>query len=342
MEPLDALLMGDEVISTTPARENDEFIKSSVDDLVPILRESEVTSVCNDLECSVPFDSPPFPCTDVLGDVKVDIDLPFGEVDTLSMRDREIDLNYLRDVENLGSFLADDPVLIPMMFDEPLDDSIPTEIDDGYYDSDSDILYLEQLLNKIHFFDVSPSLSSKESSLLVPPLPDSKVHLSPQGTIPSISIGGSISPEGFLPSSAVLFMWVIIVTVVVVIVILIVVVDDWLPPKSEASRLLLSIASWQMHYNPFAEWHQSNGSLVSDVTSFGRHSINIRQHVVRMTSPSLERNKDKGTKKYQGSNSSDGGNTGDGVKIAGEVIGSGGEIGFFEELKELLPAEAGK
>ncbi|GJW03439.1 hypothetical protein Tco_1562295 [Tanacetum coccineum] len=57
------------------------------------------------------------------------------------------------------------------------------------------------------------------------------------------------------------------------------------------------------------------------------------------------------TKKYQGSNSSDGGNIGDGVKIAGGVIGSGGEkdentggiiLEFSEELKELLPAEAGK
>ncbi|GKF18774.1 hypothetical protein Tco_0063692, partial [Tanacetum coccineum] len=45
-----------------------------------------------------------------------------------------------------------------------------------------------------------------------------------QGMIPSISIGGSISPEGFLLS--VLLLVVIIVTVVVVIVILIVVVDD--------------------------------------------------------------------------------------------------------------------
>ncbi|GJZ79946.1 hypothetical protein Tco_0644783 [Tanacetum coccineum] len=42
--------MGDGVISTTPERENDEFIKSSVDDLVPIPRESEVTSVYVDLE----------------------------------------------------------------------------------------------------------------------------------------------------------------------------------------------------------------------------------------------------------------------------------------------------
>ncbi|GJT52809.1 hypothetical protein Tco_0978966 [Tanacetum coccineum] len=44
MEPTDTLLMGDEVISTIPARETDEFIKFSVDDFVLILRESEVTS----------------------------------------------------------------------------------------------------------------------------------------------------------------------------------------------------------------------------------------------------------------------------------------------------------
>ncbi|GJW66377.1 hypothetical protein Tco_0120801 [Tanacetum coccineum] len=45
-----------------------------------------------------------------------------------------------------------------------------------------------------------------------------------QGTISSIPIGGSISPEGFL--SSILLVVVIIVTVVIVIVILIVVVDD--------------------------------------------------------------------------------------------------------------------
>ncbi|GJZ95964.1 hypothetical protein Tco_0668298 [Tanacetum coccineum] len=43
MEPSDTFLMGDKVISTTLERENDEFIKSSVDDLVPIPRESKET-----------------------------------------------------------------------------------------------------------------------------------------------------------------------------------------------------------------------------------------------------------------------------------------------------------
>ncbi|GJZ25366.1 hypothetical protein Tco_0569619 [Tanacetum coccineum] len=53
-------------------------------------------------------------------------------------------------------------------------------------------------------------------------------------------------------------------------------------------------------------------------------------------------NSSSGTKKYRGSNSNDGGNTGDGVKIAGGVIGSGDEIEFSEELKEMIPDEAGK
>nr|GEU86274.1 NAC domain-containing protein [Tanacetum cinerariifolium] len=123
MEPLDALLIGNEVVSTTPVKENDKFIKFSVDDLVPNLRESVVTFVC-DLECGMPFDSPHLPRTNVLGDAKVEIDLLFGEqVDTLLMGDREIDFNSFKDVGNLGSSLVDDPVPIPRMFDKPLGNS---------------------------------------------------------------------------------------------------------------------------------------------------------------------------------------------------------------------------
>nr|GEU84726.1 NAC domain-containing protein [Tanacetum cinerariifolium] len=93
MEPADTFLMGDEVINTIPTREIDEFIKSSVDALVPIPKESEVTSDSY-LECSMPLDSLPSPRLDVLGERKVDIDLPFGEhIDTLSTREREIDFN---------------------------------------------------------------------------------------------------------------------------------------------------------------------------------------------------------------------------------------------------------
>ncbi|GKD34577.1 hypothetical protein Tco_1250086, partial [Tanacetum coccineum] len=97
--------MGDEVISTMPERENDKFIKSSVDDLVPIPGESELTLDSTDLECSMPID-PPLPCTDVLGDVIVDIDLLLREhLDTLSTMDMEIDFNPSRDIEELEQLL---------------------------------------------------------------------------------------------------------------------------------------------------------------------------------------------------------------------------------------------
>ncbi|GKB49967.1 hypothetical protein Tco_0900720 [Tanacetum coccineum] len=131
MEPLDTFLMGDEVIITFPERENDEFIKSSVDDLVPIPRDSELTLDSTDLECSMPID-PPLPCTDVLGDTIVDIDLLLGKhLDTLSMGDREVDFNPSRDIEELERLLADDPVPVLRVFDEPLgnSDSVPRSYD---------------------------------------------------------------------------------------------------------------------------------------------------------------------------------------------------------------------
>nr|GEZ00410.1 NAC domain-containing protein [Tanacetum cinerariifolium] len=118
-ELFDTLLMGDEVISTTPIRENDEFIKSSVNDFFLILRDLKVTLVCDDLECNMPITTHLF-TTDVREE-KLDIDLPLGEhLDTLSTGDREINFNPSRDIEELERLLADDLVPVPRVFDEPL------------------------------------------------------------------------------------------------------------------------------------------------------------------------------------------------------------------------------
>nr|GEY74961.1 hypothetical protein [Tanacetum cinerariifolium] len=54
MEPEDSLIIGDEDLRTIPEKESDEFIKSSVEDLVPIPRESKDTSN-SDKECDFPF-----------------------------------------------------------------------------------------------------------------------------------------------------------------------------------------------------------------------------------------------------------------------------------------------
>ncbi|GJX42180.1 hypothetical protein Tco_0257170 [Tanacetum coccineum] len=198
-EPLDTLLMGDEIISTTPARENDKFIKSSVDDFVPIPRESEVILVSIGLECGMPIDTPPSPYLVFLGDEKINL-LLRDDLDTLLMGDREIDFNPCRDIEELERLLANNHVHVPRVFDEPLgnsdsmsrsietsdlileeltteiglDDLIPTEINDGYYDSKGDILYFEQLLNEDTSSDLSQALLPTDSSLLVPLHPNFK------------------------------------------------------------------------------------------------------------------------------------------------------------------------
>nr|GEZ83502.1 hypothetical protein [Tanacetum cinerariifolium] len=74
----------------------------------------------------------------------------------------------------LRSSKTSDFLLEGLVAEIGLDDSIPTVIDDGYYDLEGDILYLEQLLNEDTSSNLSPSLLPKESSLLVLPLPDFK------------------------------------------------------------------------------------------------------------------------------------------------------------------------
>nr|GEU75208.1 hypothetical protein [Tanacetum cinerariifolium] len=243
MEPLDSFLMGDEVISNISAREIDEFVKSSVDDPVPILKESEVTSDST-LECDMHVTAPlpptdsgppeltpvidepillvilPLPCTDVLGDVIVDIDLLLGEhLDTLSTGDREIDFNPSRDIEELKRLLVDDPVLIPRVFDEPLgnsdstsrssetsglfeeliaefglDDSIPTESDDRVLLTRSTLPDPKQICSReVEIFD--PFFYQTQSEI---PSNKSKVHIE----VLSVLWGNRLSIlDGSLPLS---------------------------------------------------------------------------------------------------------------------------------------------
>ncbi|GJU37260.1 hypothetical protein Tco_1185614 [Tanacetum coccineum] len=253
-EPLDTFLIGDEDFSTTPTRETNKFIKSNVDDLVPIPRESKVTSNSN-LECDMPVNTP-LPTTNVreenfdinspLGEHVVDFlmenediaDLPRHLVkrhfsylvkhlsstkrmsdeplgDDLKLRSYDVtfsnslfdfnddftlcndNLFFYEEFEDISSL--DPPKSAPLNY-EPLgnpdsvsrslgtsdlnleeltakiglDDSIPAEIDDGYYDSEGDILFLEHLLIEEKFSDPTPKVLLKNSTLLVMPLLDFK------------------------------------------------------------------------------------------------------------------------------------------------------------------------
>ncbi|GKA27316.1 hypothetical protein Tco_1036358 [Tanacetum coccineum] len=126
-EPFDTLLMGDEVISTIPERENDEFIKSSVDDLIP--RESRMTLVCDDLECDMPV-TILLPTTDVRDD-NFDINLPLGEyvVDFL-MENEDVAGLPRHLVKYLFNYLLKNLSLTKGMSDEPLgNDSKPRSYD---------------------------------------------------------------------------------------------------------------------------------------------------------------------------------------------------------------------
>ncbi|GJT54633.1 hypothetical protein Tco_0989687 [Tanacetum coccineum] len=128
MEPTDTLLMGDKVISTIPVRETDEFIKSSVDDFVPIPRESKVTSD-SVLECDMPATTPLAATDD--GEVDFDINSPLGEyvVDFLMVN---VDVAGLPRhlVKQLFNHLLKNPSLTKGMSDEPLgDDSKPVSYD---------------------------------------------------------------------------------------------------------------------------------------------------------------------------------------------------------------------
>ncbi|GJZ25091.1 hypothetical protein Tco_0562550 [Tanacetum coccineum] len=124
MEPTDTLLMVDEVISTNPARETDEFIKSSVDDFVPIPKESEVTSDSK-LECDMPINTP-LPTTAVREE-NFDINSPLGEyvVDFLMENEDIADLpRHL--VKKLFNHLVKNLSSTKTMPDEPLGDDSKT------------------------------------------------------------------------------------------------------------------------------------------------------------------------------------------------------------------------
>ncbi|GJW12450.1 hypothetical protein Tco_1578277 [Tanacetum coccineum] len=159
-----ALLMGNDVISTTPARENDKFIKSSVDDLVPIPREFEATLVSTELEGSLPMDTPPSPRIDVLGGENFDVDLHLGEhLVNLLMKDKKIDLprKMVRQILMSRSFGV---TISNPLFD--FDDNYTLRIDSKNFDDNFEDLCSLDPLKSTPLID--------ESILLVTPLPDAK------------------------------------------------------------------------------------------------------------------------------------------------------------------------
>ncbi|GJU90948.1 hypothetical protein Tco_1303371 [Tanacetum coccineum] len=164
--------MGNEELSTIPEKESDEFIKSSVEDLIPIPRESEDSSgsdsVCvlpssDDFspifeEKSVTFSNPLFEFDDEY--ISNDINPLFDEVlENIESKDSYVSnldesallLTPLSDANKDESF---DPGGVINEIDIFLDMDISMDIENGYHDSEGDIIYLESLL----IDDTSPNL----------------------------------------------------------------------------------------------------------------------------------------------------------------------------------------
>ncbi|GJS91041.1 hypothetical protein Tco_0773677 [Tanacetum coccineum] len=185
MEPEDSLIMGDENLITILEKESNEFIKSSVEDLVSIPMESEDTSD-NNKECDLPFSmtfsnrlfntNDDFTSSDDESLLEEDVpeenfkiySNPLFEFDEEYISS-DINLLYnevLEDIENKDSYVSnlDEPALLvtPLSdanedecfntggdideIDAFLDIDVSTDIKDGYHDSEGDIIYLECLL----------------------------------------------------------------------------------------------------------------------------------------------------------------------------------------------------
>nr|GEU68784.1 hypothetical protein [Tanacetum cinerariifolium] len=159
-EPVDSLSMGDEHLNTIPATKSDEFIKSCVENLVPNPSESKGEKGCDVPACFTTF-------TNVLFDANYEFD---------SSDDQSL---YEEDVpENIFSNPLFEEEIIPMKIDQhhhnaesdvveslqeidlsfTLDDPMPPGIKEDDYDSERDILILEELLD-----NYSLSLPVKES-----------------------------------------------------------------------------------------------------------------------------------------------------------------------------------
>ncbi|GKA70355.1 hypothetical protein Tco_0776419, partial [Tanacetum coccineum] len=137
-EPEYSLSMGDEHLSTIPEKESDELIKSSVENLVPILRESEVTSD-NESECDVPVDDESSPTFTTFSNPLFDSNDDFTSSDDESLSDEDVPKENFKIYSN------------PLFDDEEI---ISTKIDPHSFNAESNLI--ESLLNRDTLIDSSP------------------------------------------------------------------------------------------------------------------------------------------------------------------------------------------
>ncbi|GJR40555.1 hypothetical protein Tco_1216239 [Tanacetum coccineum] len=158
----DSLIMGNEELSTIPEKELDKFIKSSVEDLIPIPRESEDTSgsdsksvlpSSNDFssifeEKSVTFSNPLFDSNDFTSndnELLSDEDVLEDGIECKDSYDSNLDEStfLVTPFSDANEDECFDPGGVIDEIDAFLDMDISTDIENGYHDSEGDIIYLE-------------------------------------------------------------------------------------------------------------------------------------------------------------------------------------------------------
>nr|GEY63290.1 hypothetical protein [Tanacetum cinerariifolium] len=139
-EPKDSLIMGDDHLDTILEKESDEFIKSSVENLVPSPSESEDISDC---ECNLPLcDDFPKSHLVTFSNPLFDIDNDFSSSDDKSSSDEDVSKENFK------------------IFSNPLSDEeiISTKIYLYQFNADSDLI--ESLLNRDTLIISSPKINS--------------------------------------------------------------------------------------------------------------------------------------------------------------------------------------
>ncbi|GJV00210.1 hypothetical protein Tco_1329480, partial [Tanacetum coccineum] len=158
MELEDSLIMGDDNLSTILEKESDEFIKSNVEDLILIPSESDDTSD-NDKECDLPFCDNFMIFSNLLFDANDDFtssndeSLPKEDVQEENFKIYsnplfEFDEKYISSDAN--PLFNEDECFNPGgdidKIDAFLDIDVSTDIEDGYHDSEGEIMYFEIFL----------------------------------------------------------------------------------------------------------------------------------------------------------------------------------------------------
>ncbi|GJZ51921.1 hypothetical protein Tco_0606436 [Tanacetum coccineum] len=129
-EPEDSLIIGDEHLDTIPKKESDELIKSSVENLVPILSESEDFSN-NESECDMPECDETSPNFTTFSNPLFDSNDDFTSSDDELLSDEDVPMENFKIYSN------------PLFNDEEI---ISPKIDPHHFNAESDLI--ESLLNQ--------------------------------------------------------------------------------------------------------------------------------------------------------------------------------------------------